>query len=67
MDGVHDMGGMHGFGEVAATDTDPVFAAEWQGRVFGNTLAMLIFSGGNLDRFRFLIESIGNSCCSRFV
>jgi nitrile hydratase len=58
MDGIHDMGGMHGFGEVAATDRDPVFATEWQGRVFANTLAMLIFSGGNLDRFRFLIEAM---------
>ena len=46
MDGVHDMGGMHGFGQVSHPDEEPVFAAEWQGRVFANTLSMLIFSGG---------------------
>lgn len=35
MDGVHDLGGMHGFGSVDKTDDGPVFAAGWERRVFG--------------------------------
>jgi len=34
-DTVHDMGGMHGFGAVAAEGQEPVFHAPWEGRVFG--------------------------------
>ncbi|WP_169566563.1 nitrile hydratase subunit beta [Sneathiella limimaris] len=35
MDGVHDMGGMHGMGPVNPEDeSDPVFHAEWEKRVF---------------------------------
>ena len=31
MDGVHDMGGMHGFGTVEPEQNEPVFHAEWEG------------------------------------
>ena len=34
MNGVHDMGGMHGFGEVTVEADEPVFHAPWEGRVF---------------------------------
>jgi nitrile hydratase subunit beta len=31
---IHDMGGMHGFGPVAAEPDEPPFHARWEGRVF---------------------------------
>lgn len=33
MNGVHDMGGMHGFGRVVAEHSEPVFHARWEGKV----------------------------------
>ena len=33
MDGVHDMGGMDGFGKIEVEKNEPVFHAEWEGRV----------------------------------
>jgi hypothetical protein len=33
MNGVHDMGGMDGFGKVAATPSEPPFHEVWEGRV----------------------------------
>lgn len=35
MNGVHDMGGMHGFGPIDIEDDEPVFHEEWEGRVYG--------------------------------
>jgi nitrile hydratase beta subunit len=34
MNGVHDMGGMHGMGRVAPEADEPVFHEKWEGRVF---------------------------------
>ena len=33
MNGVHDMGGMHGFGPVEPEENEPVFHEPWEGRV----------------------------------
>ncbi|HET8619937.1 MAG TPA: nitrile hydratase subunit beta [Acidimicrobiales bacterium] len=38
MDGIHDMGGMHGFGAVAPEPDEPVFHEPWEGRAFGLAL-----------------------------
>ena len=35
MNGVHDMGGMHGFGPVQPEQDEPVFHEPWEGRVMG--------------------------------
>ena len=35
MDGVHDMGGMHGFGPIEIEENEPLFHEEWEGRVLG--------------------------------
>jgi nitrile hydratase len=40
MDGVHDMGGMDGFGPVMPEVNEPVFHAEWEGRVLAMNRAM---------------------------
>lgn len=56
MDGIHDMGGMHGFGQIPIDDKPGAFQTPWQGRMFANNIAMLISTGGNIDRFRYLVE-----------
>ena len=40
MDGVHDMGGMHGFGKVEPEPNEPVFHAPWEGRALALNRAM---------------------------
>lgn len=39
MNGIHDMGGMHGFGPIVRLDGEPVFYQEWERRVFGIRVA----------------------------
>jgi len=57
MNGVHDMGGMHGFGPVVREQNEPVFHAGWEGRIYA-----LAFAAGrgliNADEFRHAIERI---------
>ena len=33
MNGIHDMGGMHGFGPIEREENEPVFHAPWEGRL----------------------------------
>jgi nitrile hydratase beta subunit len=58
MNGIHDMGGMDGFGPVVREQHEPVFHADWEGRVFA--LANTIMGRGiaNTDEFRHAIERI---------
>ncbi len=58
MDGIHDMGGMHGFGPIPVEDDGPKFPEPWMGRVLANTLALSPHLGGNVDQFRHRIENI---------
>ncbi len=58
MNGVHDMGGMDGFGRVAREANEPVFHAEWEGRVFALASLVLGRAGINVDGFRHAIERI---------
>jgi len=39
MNGIHDMGGMHGFGSVEREADEPVFHHAWESRVFGMFIA----------------------------
>ena len=34
MNGIHDLGGMHGFGPIEREADEPLFHADWEGRVF---------------------------------
>jgi len=52
MNGVHDMGGMHGFGPVEPEVREPVFHAEWERRAFALTLAMGAWKRWNTDMAR---------------
>jgi nitrile hydratase len=57
MNGVHDMGGMHGFGTVLPEPDEPVFHADWERRVLALTLAMGATGEWNLDASRFAREN----------
>jgi len=57
MNSVHDMGGMHGFGPVLPEANEPVFHAEWEGRIF-SIRAQLGRFGGNIDQRRSHLEQI---------
>jgi len=56
MNGVHDMGGMHGFGAIVPERHEPVFHASWEARVFALCLAMFGWGKWNIDTFRHAIE-----------
>ena len=56
MNGIHDLGGMHGIGRIVREKDEPVFHADWERRMFG--LFIAAFAGGhyNVDEFRHAIE-----------
>jgi len=58
VDGVHDMGGMDGFGKVEAEPNEPVFHSEWEGRVLAMVRAMGAAGAYNIDASRFYRETI---------
>ncbi|HEV2301309.1 MAG TPA: nitrile hydratase subunit beta [Stellaceae bacterium] len=58
MNGVHDMGGMHGFGPVEPEANEPPFHNRWEGRVLGMQRAMGAVGLWNIDQSRFSLESL---------
>ncbi len=56
MDGVHDLGGVEGFGAVVVEADEPVFHHDWERRVFGCNFAAI---PGGVDAFRHAIERMG--------
>jgi nitrile hydratase len=56
MDGVHDMGGMHGFGKVPYEKDEPTFHHEWERRVWGLCQGSTYPDCANLDYGRHSIE-----------
>jgi nitrile hydratase beta subunit len=56
MNGIHDMGGMHGFGRVDREENEPVFHAPWEGRVLGLSRACSAQQLFNIDESRHGIE-----------
>lgn len=58
MNGVHDMGGMDGFGPVRPEKNEPVFHEEWEGRVLAINRAMGYTGTWNGDTSRFAKERL---------
>lgn len=58
MNGVHDMGGMHGMGPVVSEKNEPVFHSRWEARAFALTLAMGAWRKWNIDASRHARELI---------
>jgi nitrile hydratase beta subunit len=58
MNGVHDMGGMHGMGPIQREKNEPVFHAPWESRVFALSRALGAWRKWNLDASRHSREVI---------
>jgi len=58
MNGVHDMGGMDGFGKVEAEPNEPVFHAAWEARTMALVRAMGAAGAFNIDTSRFYREAL---------
>jgi len=58
VNGVHDMGGMHGFGRVVFERHEPVFHAAWEGRLFALRRAAGAWRKWNIDASRYFIERL---------
>jgi nitrile hydratase beta subunit len=58
MNGIHDMGGMHGMGPVQYEKNEPVFHARWESRVFAMYIALSAWRKWNIDAARHSREVI---------
>ncbi|NTB94907.1 nitrile hydratase subunit beta [Agrobacterium tumefaciens] len=58
MNGIHDVGGKHGFGPVIAPKDEPVFRAEWERRMFGMFILAANAGFFNVDKFRYAVENM---------
>ena len=58
MDGIHDMGGMDGFGKVEPETNEPPFHAPWEGRVLAMQRAMGYAGAWHIDMSRFAQERL---------
>ena len=58
MNGVHDMGGMHGMGPIDPERHEPVFHAPWEGRLFALRRAMGAWRKWNIDVTRHQVELV---------
>ena len=54
MDGVHDLGGMHGFGAIPIEEDEPLYHEPWEGRAAAITRHLT--SNTTVDHFRWTIE-----------
>lgn len=54
MDGVHDLGGMHGFGGIPIEEDEPLYHEPWEGRAAAITRHLM--SNTTVDHFRWTIE-----------
>ena len=58
MNGVHDMGGMDGFGKVEVEENEPPFHATWEGRVLAMQRAMGYAGAWHIDDSRYAQETL---------
>ena len=57
MDGIHDLGGMSGFGAVEPEPDEPVFHEPWEARAFAlNALGIVVLGAYNTDEYRHAVE-----------
>ena len=56
MDGIHDMGGMDGFGKVVPERNEPVFHERWEAAVMAMSRAIGASGAWNIDQGRYGIE-----------
>ena len=56
MNGVHDMGGMHGMGPIQIEKNEPVFHANWEARTYVLNIAVRAWRKWSIDTGRHEIE-----------
>jgi nitrile hydratase beta subunit len=56
MNGVHDMGGMHGFGPIVRETNEPLFHADWEARLWAIDRIVLQQGYFTIDAHRYGIE-----------
>ena len=56
MNGIHDLGGMHGFGPIDPEPNEPVFHHDWERRAFALNLATGFLGRWNIDMGRYARE-----------
>ena len=56
MNGIHDLGGMHGWGPVFRDPDEPLFYYDWERRILGLAIAISATGSYNVDEFRHAIE-----------
>lgn len=57
MDGIHDLGGMSGFGPVEVEPDEPVFHEPWEALAFAlNALGIVALGAYNADEYRHAVE-----------
>ncbi len=56
MNGIHDLGGMHGLGPIVRESNEPIFHEEWERRMLGMVRAMTVGRHMALDEFRHAVE-----------
>jgi nitrile hydratase subunit beta len=56
VDGIHDLGGLDGFGRVEHVDDEPMFGADWERRTFRSMLALMLGGYVSDGSFRHSIE-----------
>ena len=58
MNGVHDMGGMDGFGTVPVEANEPLFHARWESRTYALMRALGFTGAWSIDEFRYVTEGL---------
>src|SRR4029077_4630151 len=58
MNGVHDMGGMDGFGKVESEPNEPPFHEKWEGRVLAMQRSLGYAGAWHIDHGRFAQEAL---------
>jgi nitrile hydratase beta subunit len=58
VNGVHDVGGLHGFGPVQPEPDEPVFHHEWEKRILALHVGMGLAGSWTLDEYRHARESL---------
>lgn len=56
MNGIHDLGGMHGHGRVSVEPDEPTFHHEWEARVLGLAFPIMAQCGNTADKHRYAVE-----------
>lgn len=58
MNGIHDLGGLDGFGPVPYDPAEPLFQHEWEARLFGLNVVVMANRCFGVDEFRHAIERL---------